>query len=123
MNTVECEIFINFFKIPEQLYDAAYTQVIGEAIPKNLGNDSNWLPLMYNPSSYLNSGTDPSHVYTINTSKKWGTTLKIDTRGYVFSCLFDSGTEISCMSMDTIATLGLLSKMVDSSVRVNTASG
>ena len=41
MNAVEQESFINFFKIPEQLYDAAYTQVIGEATPKILGNDSN----------------------------------------------------------------------------------
>ena len=49
--------------------------------------------------------------------------FKIDTGGYVFSCLFDSGAEISCMNMDTIATLGLLSKMIDSSVTVNTASG
>ena len=40
MNAVECQNFINFFKIPEQLYDPAYTQVIGEANPKILGNDS-----------------------------------------------------------------------------------
>ena len=41
MNAVEHENFINFFKIPEQLYDAAYTQVIGEATPEISGNDSN----------------------------------------------------------------------------------
>ena len=29
VNAVECENFINFFKIQEQLYDAAYTQIIG----------------------------------------------------------------------------------------------
>ena len=69
---------------------------------------------MYNPSSYLNSGTEPSHVYTTNTSKKKGTMFKIDTGSYVFSCLFYSGAEISCMNMDTVATLGLLGKMVDS---------
>ena len=40
-----------------------------------------------------------------------------------FLCLFDSGAEISCMNMDTVVTLGLLSKMVDSSVIVNTANG
>ena len=40
VNAVEHECFINLFKIPEQLYDAAYTQVIREAIPKILGNDS-----------------------------------------------------------------------------------
>ena len=62
-------------------------------------------------------------MYTIDTGKKQGTMFKIDTGGYVFSCLFDSGAEISCMNMDTVATLGLLGKMVDSSVTVNTASG
>ena len=78
---------------------------------------------MYSPSIYLNSGTDSSNVYPINTGKKWGTTFKIETGGYIFSCLFNSGAEISCMNMDTIATLGLLGKMVDSSVTVNTANG
>ena len=78
---------------------------------------------MYDPSSYLNSSTEPSHVYTINTGKRQGTTCKIDTGGYVFSCLFDSGAEISCMNKETIAALGLLSKITDSSVTVNRASG
>ena len=70
----------------------------------------------------MNGGTDPSNVYTMNTGKKWETTFKIETGGYVFSCLFDSGAEISCMNMDTVAALGLLGKMVDSSVTVNTAN-
>ena len=78
---------------------------------------------MYNPSDYLNSGADASHVYTIDMGKKQGTTFKIDTGGYVFSCFFESGAEISCMNMDTVTTLGLISKMVDSSVTINTASG
>ena len=41
INAIECESFCNFFKIPEQLYDAAFTQVIGESTPKILGNDTN----------------------------------------------------------------------------------
>ena len=40
VNAVEHENFINFFKIPEQLYGAVYTQVIREAVPEILGNDS-----------------------------------------------------------------------------------
>ena len=40
VNAVECENFINFYKIPEQLYDAVYTQVISENTPKILGNDT-----------------------------------------------------------------------------------
>ena len=49
--------------------------------------------------------------------------FKIDTGGFVFSCLFDSGAEISCMNMDTVAALGLLGKLTRSSVTVNMASG
>ena len=48
--------------------------------------------------------------------------FKIDTGGFVFSCLFDSGAEISCMNMDTVAALGLLGKLTRSSVTVNMAS-
>ena len=64
-----------------------------------------------------------SSVYTIDTGKSRGTTFKIDTGGYVFSCLFDSGAEISCMNMETVATLGLMSQITPSSVSVNTANG
>ena len=40
VNTIECENFCNFFKIAEQLYDADFTQVVGESTPKILGNDT-----------------------------------------------------------------------------------
>ena len=40
VNTIECDNFCNFFKIPEQLYDTAFTQVIGEATPKILGEET-----------------------------------------------------------------------------------
>ena len=43
--------------------------------------------------------------------------------GYVFSCLFDSGAEISCMNMETVATLGLTSQITPSSISVNTVNG
>ena len=70
-------------------------------------------------TDYLSSG---SSVYTIDTGKTRGTTFKIDTGGYVFSCLFDSGAEISCMNMETVATLGLTSQITPSSISVNTAN-
>ena len=66
INTIECENFCNFFKIPEQLYNAVLTQVVRESTPITLGNDSNWLPSRYTPSDYLNSGIDSSQVFTIN---------------------------------------------------------
>ena len=71
----------------------------------------------------MNSSKNLSHVFTIDKGKQWGTTFKIDTGGFVFSCFFDSGAEISCMNMETVAKLGLLSKMTYSSVTVNTTSG
>ena len=64
-----------------------------------------------------------SSVYTIDTGKTRGTTFKIDTGGYVFSCLFYSGAEISCMNMETVSTLGLTSQITPSSISVNTANG
>ena len=64
-----------------------------------------------------------SGVYTIDTGKSKGTTFKIDTGGYEFSCLFDSGAEISCMNMETVAALGLTSQITPSSISVNTANG
>ena len=78
---------------------------------------------MYTPSDYLDYSEDTSQVFTINKGTAQGTTFKIDTGGFVFSCLFDSGAEISCMNMDTVATLGLLGKLTRSSVTVNMASG
>ena len=49
--------------------------------------------------------------------------FKTDTGGYVFSCLFDSGAEISCMNMEMVATFGLTSQITPSSISVNTANG
>ena len=63
-----------------------------------------------------------SQVFTINKGTAQGTTFKIDTGGFVSSCLFDSGAEISCMNMDTVAALGLLGKLTRSSVTVNMPS-
>ena len=40
INAIQHENFCNFFKIPEQLYNAAFTQVVGELTPKILGNDT-----------------------------------------------------------------------------------
>ena len=34
VNAIEHDNFCNFFKIPEQLHDTAFKQVIGEAMPK-----------------------------------------------------------------------------------------
>ena len=82
---------------PEDVYDSAWAQVTGEEDPGSSGNISNSLQEGYTPENYLSSS---SSVYTIDTGKTRGTMFKIDTGGYVFSCLFDSGAEISCMNME-----------------------
>ena len=40
VNAIECESFCNLFKIPEQLYDATFTQVISELTPKISGKET-----------------------------------------------------------------------------------
>ena len=41
VNAIGHESFCIFFKIPEQLYEVAFTQVVGEMTPKKSGNDTN----------------------------------------------------------------------------------
>ena len=41
----------------------------------------------------------------------------------MFSCLFDTGAEISCMNVDTCTALGLLDSVSDTNTQVNTVSG
>ena len=120
INAVEKDNFMRVFNFPEDVYNSTWAQATGEEDPASSGDTSNWLQKGYTPENYLSSG---SSVYTIDTGKSRGTTFKIDTGGYVFSCLFDSGAEISCMNMETIATLGLTSQITPSSVSVNTANG
>ena len=52
-------------------------------------------------------------MFFINQGRTRGTTFKIDTGGYVFSCLFDMGAEVSCMNVDTCTALGLLDSISD----------
>ena len=62
-------------------------------------------------------------MFFINQGRARDTTFKIDTGGYVFSCLFDTGAEVSCMNMETCTALGLLHNVLDTNTQVNTVSG
>ena len=84
------------------MYDAAMAQITGEASSKNFGNCQDWLPICYDPSEYLKCSGKPAEIFTINKGKQRGTTFKIDTGGYVFSCLLDLGAKISCMNMEML---------------------
>ena len=52
-----------------------------------------------------------------------GTTFKIKVNDYVFSSLFDTGAQVSCIKHDTVAGLGLLHQISQSSTCIRTANG
>ena len=52
-----------------------------------------------------------------------GTTFKIKIKDLVFSSLFDTGAQVSCIKYDTVSELGLLPQISDSSTCIRTANG
>ena len=62
-------------------------------------------------------------VFFINTGKTKGTTFKIKVKDLVFSSLSDTGAQVSCIKYDTIAEMGLLHQISDSSTCIRTANG
>ena len=62
-------------------------------------------------------------VLFIQTGSTKGTTFKINVDGLVFSSLFDTGAQVSCIKYDTVAALGLLGQVSDNNINVRTANG
>ena len=62
-------------------------------------------------------------VFFINTGKTKGTTFKIKVKDLVFSSLFDTGAQVSCIKYDTFAEMGLLHQISNSSTCIRTANG
>ena len=62
-------------------------------------------------------------VYFIQTGNTKGTTFKIKVNDYVFSSLFDTGTQVSCIKHDTVAALGLLHQISESNTCIRNANG
>ena len=62
-------------------------------------------------------------VFFINTGKTKGTTFKIKVKDLVFLSLFDTGAQVSCIKYHTIAEMGLLHQISDSSTCIRTANG
>ena len=52
-----------------------------------------------------------------------GTTFKIKVDDCVFSSLFNTGAQVSCIKHDTVAVLGLLHQISESSTCIRTANG
>ena len=61
-------------------------------------------------------------VFFINTGRTKGTTFKIKVKDLVFSFLFHTGAQISCIKYDTITEMGLLHQISDSSTCIRTAN-
>ena len=51
------------------------------------------------------------------------TTFKTKVNDYVFSSLFNTGAQVSCIKHDTVAALGLLHQISESSTCIRTANG
>ena len=66
---------------------------------------------------------DNREVLFIQTGSTKVTTFKINVSGLVFSSLFDTGTQMSCIKYDTVATLSLLGQISDNNINVRTANG
>ena len=62
-------------------------------------------------------------VLFIQTGSTKGTTFKIKVNDLVFSSLFDTGAQVSCIKYDTVAALGLLHQISDNNVNIRTANG
>ena len=56
-------------------------------------------------------------IQTVSTK---GTTFKINIGSLVFSSLFDTGAQVNCIKYDTVAALGLLSKISDNDISIRT---
>ena len=64
-----------------------------------------------------------NEVFFINTGKTKGTTFKIKVKDLVFSSLFHTGAQVSCIKYDTFIEMGLLHQIADSSTCIRTANG
>ena len=82
------------------------------------------LPKGYGPGNYSNSAEEKDkEVYFIQAGNTKGTTLKIKVNEHVFSSLFDTGAQVSCIKYDTVAALGLLHQVTESSTCIRNANG
>ena len=61
-------------------------------------------------------------VFFINTGNTKGTTFKIWVQDHVFSSLFNTGAQVSCIKYDTVTEMGLLHQISSSSTSIRTAN-
>ena len=62
-------------------------------------------------------------VLFIQTGSTKGTTFQINVGGLLFSSLFDTGAQVSCIKYDTVAMLGVLSQISHNNISIRMANG
>ena len=66
---------------------------------------------------------DNKEVLFIQTGSTKGTKFKINVDKLVFSSLFDTDAQVSCIKYNTVAALGLVGQISDNNIKVRTANG
>ena len=61
--------------------------------------------------------------FFINTGITKGTTFKIKVQDHVFSSLFDTGAQVSCIKYNTVTEMGLLHQISSSNTSIRTTKG
>ena len=73
----------------------------------------------YGPKNYgKDVEQDKKEVLFIQTGSTKGTTFKIKVDNLVFSSLFDTGAQVSCIKYNTVTALGLLSQFSGNNISV-----
>ena len=79
-----------------------------------------WLKKDYGPETYNKSvESNNKEVLFIQTGSTKGTTFKINVDRLVFSSLFNTGVQVSCIKYNTIAALGLVNQIADNNINKN----
>ena len=124
VNEITKRDMIQAFGVTEdQMQKAA--EILGkDENSEKLENSSSWLAKGYGPENYKDSAeTTEKEVLFIQAGNTKGTTFKIIVNDHVLSSLFDIGAQVSCITYDTVAALGLLHQINESSTCIRTANG
>ena len=113
---------IQAFSVTEDKMEKATSILSRNEGTEKSGNSLAWLAKIYKDEDIGNS-TVEKEIFLFNTGKTKGTTFKIKVKDLVFSSLFDTGAQVSCIKYDTIAEMGLLHHISDSSTWIRTANG
>ena len=112
---------IQAFGVTIDQMEKAVTILSSSERTEKLGNSLASLTRDYE-SVNIDDSAEEKEVFFINTGNTKGTTFKIRAQGHVFSSLFDTGAQVSCIKYDTVAEMGLLHQISNSSTCIRTAN-